>query len=111
MNTPVSQIPVSKMDTKPTSRSMCKADSFEDLFRRSVTCLDTMTDDEKQVSRSVKQQDTDVYINMEENSAEVEDVTEEEIESNFTSYRPYIESCIKLLDLIVFVNLFTPGIS
>ena len=105
------------MENKPTSHSIRKADSFEDLFRRSITCLDTMMiveneayGDEKQASGPIKQQDTDMYTEMEENSPEVDDVTEEEIESNFTSYRPYIESCIKLLDLIVFFNMFTPGI-
>lgn len=34
-------------------------------------------------------------------------ITEDEIESNFHSYRPYIESCIKMTDLIVYFKPFT----
>ena len=35
------------------------------------------------------------------------DISEAEIETNFKSYRPYIESCVKTIDLLVFFKLFT----
>lgn len=101
------------METEQKSHSMCKSDSFEDLFNRSISCLDTtieehrVDDDEKQSSE--QEYDTNISIEVAVNTQDLEDLTEEEIESNFTSYRPYIESCIKLLDLIVFFNMFTPG--
>ena len=41
--------------------------------------------------------------------AAFEDVSEGEIESNFTSYRPYIESSVKTIDLLVFFELFSSG--
>ena len=37
----------------------------------------------------------------------LEDISEAEIETNFKSYRPYIESCVKTMDLLVFFKLFT----
>ena len=36
-----------------------------------------------------------------------DDISEAEIETNFKSYRPYIESCVKTMDLLVFFKLFT----
>lgn len=104
-----------QMETEQISHSMCESDSFEDLFKRSISCLDTtidenqVDDDEKQASEPAKEQETNTSIEVADNTQDLEDVTEEEIESNFTSYRPYIESCIKLLDLIVYFNMFTSG--
>ena len=35
--------------------------------------------------------------------------TEESVERNFKTFRPYIETCVKVTDLIVFYDLFTSG--
>lgn len=42
-----------------------------------------------------------------EGGDEIEDATEEDIESNFVSYRPYVESSVSVIDLIVYLKLFT----
>ena len=44
-----------------------------------------------------------------EGGDESKDATEEDIESNFVSYRPYVESCVSVIDLIVYLKLFTQG--
>ena len=35
--------------------------------------------------------------------------TEESVERNFKTFRSYIETCVKVTDLIVFYDLFTSG--
>ena len=46
-------------------------------------------------------------INLIGDNADLDNVTEAEIDSNFKSYRPYIESCVKTIDLLVFFKPFT----
>lgn len=45
----------------------------------------------------------------EEDYQGMEAVTEETIANNLNSYRLYVESCIKVLDLIVYFKEFTDG--
>ena len=42
-------------------------------------------------------------------SEENDEVSDELIERNFKTFRSYIETCVKVTDLIVFYDLFTTG--
>lgn len=46
-------------------------------------------------------------INLNGDDTDLDKATEAEIKSNFKSYRPYIESSVKTMDLLVFFKLFT----
>ena len=52
---------------------------------------------------------TEAFDDVDEDDDDRSICTEESVERNFKTFRPYIETCVKVTDLIVFYDLFTSG--